>query len=115
MLYFEYLIALSTIIISTKGSSSRKETVLIIIQAIVMQEQNIIVKALDFYYRDKSKLDSFLMLIDIYILFNQYLFGTKIAKIIYIISYLRGIVLTRSRFILKTSWYIRIITTKSIR
>jgi hypothetical protein len=32
------------------------------------------------------------MLIDIYILFNQYLFGTKITKVVYAISYLRGIV-----------------------
>jgi hypothetical protein len=29
--------------------------VLIVIQTIVIQEQNIIVKALDFYYRDRSK------------------------------------------------------------
>jgi hypothetical protein len=57
-----------------------------------MQERNAVVKALDFYYRDKSKLVSFFMLIDIYIFFNQYLFGTKITKIIYTISYLRGIV-----------------------
>jgi hypothetical protein len=49
------------------------------------------VKALDLYYRDRSKLDSFLILIDIYILFNQYLFGTKTTKIVYAISYLRGI------------------------
>jgi hypothetical protein len=28
---------------------------------------------------------------DIYILFNQYLFNSELAKIIYIISYLRGI------------------------
>jgi hypothetical protein len=28
---------------------------------------------------------------DIYILFNQYLFGSESAKVIYIISYLRGI------------------------
>jgi hypothetical protein len=28
---------------------------------------------------------------DIYILFNQYLFGSESAKIIYIISYFRGI------------------------
>jgi hypothetical protein len=94
LLYFEHSTILSIIIISARGSTSRKKAVLvsIVIQAIVIQEQNIIIKALDFYYRDKSKLDSFLMLIDIYILFNQYLFGTKIAKIIYIISYLRGIV-----------------------
>jgi hypothetical protein len=32
------------------------------------------------------------MLIDIYILFNTYLFGTEAAKIIYAISYFRGIV-----------------------
>jgi hypothetical protein len=49
------------------------------------------VKALDLYYKDKSKLDSFFILIDIYILFNQYLFGTKIAKVVYTVSYLRGI------------------------
>jgi hypothetical protein len=28
---------------------------------------------------------------DIYILFNQYLFGTEAAKVVYTISYLRGI------------------------
>jgi hypothetical protein len=49
------------------------------------------VKALDLYYNNRSKLDSFLILINIYILFNQYLFGIKITKIIYAISYLRGI------------------------
>jgi hypothetical protein len=49
------------------------------------------VKAPDLYYRDRNKLDSFFISIDIYILFNQYLFGTKTAKIIYAISYLRGI------------------------
>jgi hypothetical protein len=92
LLYFEHPIALPIITISTKGSSSRKEVVLIVIQAIIMQEQNIIVKVLDFYYRDRSKLDSFLILMDIYILFNQYLFGIEITKIIYIISYLKGIV-----------------------
>jgi hypothetical protein len=52
-----------------------------------MQERNIIVKALDFYYRNKSKLDSFLMLMDIYILFNTYLFGTETTKIVYTINY----------------------------
>jgi hypothetical protein len=57
-----------------------------------VQERNTVVKALDFYYRDKSKLDSFLMLIDIYILFNQYLFGTEAIKVVYAISYLKGIV-----------------------
>jgi hypothetical protein len=31
------------------------------------------------------------MLINIYILFNQYLFGTEIAKIVYAINYLQGI------------------------
>jgi Domain of unknown function (DUF4939) len=56
-----------------------------------MQERSAIVKALDFYYRDKSKLDSFLISIDIYILFNQYLFGTKAAKVVYTVSYLRGV------------------------
>jgi uridine kinase len=91
-LYFEYPIVLSIIIISTKGSSSGKEAVLAVIQVIVIQEQNTIIKALDFYYRDRRKLDSFLMSIDIYILFNQYLFGTKAAKIIYTISYLKGII-----------------------
>jgi hypothetical protein len=56
-----------------------------------MQERNTMVKALDFYYKDRNKLDSFFILIDIYILFNQYLFGTKAAKIIYAISYFKGI------------------------
>jgi hypothetical protein len=65
--------------------------VLIAIQTITMQKRNATVKAPDFYYRNKSKLDSFLMLMDIYILFNQYLFGTKTAKVVYTVSYLRGI------------------------
>jgi hypothetical protein len=69
-LYFEYPIVLPIIIISTKGYSSGKEVVLAVIQAIVMQEQNTIIKAPDLYYKDKSKLDSFLILIDIYIFFN---------------------------------------------
>jgi hypothetical protein len=56
-----------------------------------VQERNTIVKALDLYYKDRSKLDSFLILIDIYILFNQYLFGTEAAKVVYAVSYLRGI------------------------
>jgi hypothetical protein len=56
-----------------------------------MQERNTIVKAPDFYYRNRNKLDSFLMSIDIYILFNQYLFEIEITKIIYTISYLKGI------------------------
>jgi hypothetical protein len=56
-----------------------------------MQERSAIVKALDFYYGDRSKLDSFLMSIDIYILFNQYLFRTEAAKIVYAVSYLRGV------------------------
>jgi hypothetical protein len=63
-----------------------------VIQAIAMQEQSTIVKALDLYYKDKSKLDSFLMSIDIYILFNQYLFRIEATKVVYAISYLRGIV-----------------------
>jgi hypothetical protein len=92
LLYFEHPIALSIIIILTKGSSSRKEVILIVIQAITMQEQNTMVKALDLYYRDKNKLNSFLISIDIYILFNQYLFGIEVAKIIYAISYLKRIV-----------------------
>jgi hypothetical protein len=57
-----------------------------------MQERNAVVKTPDFYYRERSKLDSFLMLMDIYILFNTYLFGTETAKIIYTISYFRGII-----------------------
>jgi hypothetical protein len=63
----------------------------VVILAIAMQERNAVVKALDFYYGDRSKLDSFLMSIDIYILFNQYLFGTEAAKVVYAVSYLRGI------------------------
>jgi hypothetical protein len=56
-----------------------------------VQERNAVVKAPDLYYRDRSKFDSFLISIDIYILFNQYLFGTEAAKVVYAISYLRGI------------------------
>jgi hypothetical protein len=56
-----------------------------------MQEQNIMVKTLDFYYKDRSKLDFFLMSINIYILFNQYLFGTETTKVVYTVNYLRGI------------------------
>jgi hypothetical protein len=69
LLYFEHSTALSTIIISTKGSSSRKEAAqaLAAIQAITVQERSAVVKALDFYYRNKNKLDSFFILIDIYI------------------------------------------------
>jgi hypothetical protein len=70
LLYFEHPTTLSIIIILTKGPSSRKEIVLVTIQAIAVQEQNAIIKALDLYYRDRNKLDSFLILINIYILFN---------------------------------------------
>jgi hypothetical protein len=56
-----------------------------------MQEHIITVKVLDIFYRDRAKLDNFLISIDIYIFFNQYLFGSKSAKVIYIINYLRGI------------------------
>jgi hypothetical protein len=49
------------------------------------------VKAPDLYYKNKSKLDSFFISMDIYILFNQYLFGTEAAKVVYAVSYLRGI------------------------
>jgi hypothetical protein len=44
--------------------------VLVVIQAITMQERSTMVKAPDLYYRNKSKLDSFFISIDIYILFN---------------------------------------------
>jgi hypothetical protein len=70
LLYFEYPIVLLFIIISSKGSISGKDAIPALIQAITVQEQSVIVKAPDFYYRKKSKLDSFLILIDIYILFN---------------------------------------------
>jgi hypothetical protein len=56
-----------------------------------MQERSAVVKAPDLYYGDRSKLDSFLISMDIYILFNQHLFGTETAKVVYAISYLRGI------------------------
>jgi hypothetical protein len=56
--------------ISTKRSSSGKEAALAAIQAIAVQEQNATVKAPDLYYGERNKLDSFLMLMDIYILFN---------------------------------------------
>jgi hypothetical protein len=57
---------------SARGSISRKGVILTptVVQAITIQERNTMVKALDFYYKNKSKLDSFLILINIYILFN---------------------------------------------
>jgi hypothetical protein len=64
---------------------------LTVVQAIVVQERSIVVKALDLYYKDKNKLDSFLISMDIYILFNQHLFGIKAAKVVYTISYFKGI------------------------
>jgi hypothetical protein len=91
LLYFEHPTILSTIAISTKGSSSRKEAALTIIPAIAIQKRSAIVKALDLYYRNKNKLDSFFISINIYILFNQYLFRTEVAKIVYTVSYLKGI------------------------
>jgi hypothetical protein len=36
----------------------------------MVQERLVVVKAPDFYYKERSKLDLFLMSIDIYILFN---------------------------------------------
>jgi hypothetical protein len=91
LLYFEYLITLSIITISTKKSFSKKEIVLVIIQAIIIQEQNTVVKAPDLYDKKRNKLDSFLILMDIYILFNTYLFSTETTKVVYAISYFRGI------------------------
>jgi hypothetical protein len=72
LLYFKYPTALSIIIISAKGSTSRKNAILapVVIQAITVQKLSVIVKALNLYYKDRSKLDSFLISIDIYILFN---------------------------------------------
>jgi hypothetical protein len=72
LLYFKYFIVLSIIIISTRGSINKKKIILIlvVIQAIIIQERNTIVKTLDLYYKNRNKLDSFFILIDIYILFN---------------------------------------------
>jgi hypothetical protein len=58
----------------------------------MVQEYTTTVKALDIFYKDRAKLDNFLISIDIYIFFNQYLFGSELAKIIYIISYFYDIV-----------------------
>jgi hypothetical protein len=57
----------------------------------VVQERTAIVKIPDIFYKDQTKLDNFFISMDIYILFNQYLFSSESAKIVYIISYLRGI------------------------
>jgi hypothetical protein len=56
-----------------------------------MQKQNIIIKTPDLYYKERNKLDSFFVLINIYVFFNTYLFGTEITEIIYIVNYFRGI------------------------
>jgi hypothetical protein len=90
-LYFKYPTTLSTIIILTTGSSKGKDTQALIILVLVIQKQTITIKAPDIFYRDQAKLNNFFIFIDIYILFNQYLFGSKLAKVIYIISYFRGI------------------------
>jgi Domain of unknown function (DUF4939) len=63
----------------------------LIIPALAVQEYTATVKAPDIFYRDQTKLDNFLISMDIYILFNQYLFNSESAKIVYIISYFRGI------------------------
>jgi hypothetical protein len=57
----------------------------------VVQERTTTVKVLDIFYKNRAKLDNFFISMDIYILFNQYLFNNKLAKIVYIISYLHGI------------------------
>jgi hypothetical protein len=56
-----------------------------------VQEHTATVKAPDVFYGDQAKLDNFLISMDIYILFNQYLFSSESAKVVYVISYLRGI------------------------
>jgi hypothetical protein len=48
------------------------------------------VKTLDFYYGERNKLDFFFILMDIYILFNTYLFGIETAKVVYAINYFQG-------------------------
>jgi hypothetical protein len=70
LLYFEYLIALSTIIILTAGSSKNKDIYIPIILVLMIQEYTIIIKAPDVFYKDQAKLDNFLISMDIYILFN---------------------------------------------
>jgi hypothetical protein len=70
--------------------SSAKDTTEPAAPTIAVQERSIVVKQPDLYYGDRSKLDLFLMSIDIYILFNQYLFGFETAKVVYTISYFRG-------------------------
>jgi hypothetical protein len=91
LLYFEHPITLSIIIISTARSSKSKDTYTPTIPALIIQEYTATVKVLDIFYRDRAKLDNFFIFMDIYIFFNQYLFGSESAKVIYIISYLRGI------------------------
>jgi hypothetical protein len=56
-----------------------------------VQEYTIIIKILDIFYRDQVKLNNFFISIDIYILFNQYLFSSESAKVIYIINYFYNI------------------------
>jgi hypothetical protein len=61
------------------------------ILVLAVQEYTTTIKVPDVFYKDQAKLDNFLISIDIYILFNQYLFSSESAKIIYVISYLRSI------------------------
>jgi hypothetical protein len=76
---------------STSGSSKGKDAQAPTIPALAVQERTTTVKAPDVFHGDRAKLDNFLTSMDIYILFNQHLFGSESAKIIYVISYLRGI------------------------
>jgi hypothetical protein len=75
---------------SSKGSSSKDNSPESPAPTIAVQERSIVVKQPDLYHGDRSKLDSFLMSMDIYILFNQHLFGFEAAKVVYAMSYLRG-------------------------
>jgi hypothetical protein len=80
-----------------------------------MQKQSAVVKTLDLYYRKKNKLDSFLISIDIYILFNTYLFNTETAKIFYAINYFREYPSTELRPILTISWPTNLLKTGLLR
>jgi hypothetical protein len=91
LLYFEHSTILLTIIISIAGSSKGKDTNTPIILVLVIQEYTATIKAPNIFYRDRAKLNNFFISINIYILFNQYLFSSESAKVIYIINYFRGI------------------------
>jgi hypothetical protein len=63
-LYFEHPTTLSTIIISTAGSSKDKDTYTLTILVLAVQEYTTIIKVPDIFYKDQTKLNNFFIFIN---------------------------------------------------